>query len=93
MKNRFLFIFWLFFTTIIFAQTKVSGIVVDNLGQPIPFANVVFKGSYQGIVTNEDGHFYFESPKTYSAIIVSFVGFESKEVPLPKAVNYNFRIQ
>ena len=93
MIKRLCPIFLLFFTTIIFAQTKVSGIVVDNLGQPIPFANVVFKNSNQGIVTNEDGHFYFESPKAYTAIIVSFVGFETKEVPLPKAVNYNFRIQ
>ena len=71
----------------------MSGIVVDNLGKPIPFANVVFKNSNQGIVTNEDGHFYFESPKTYTTIIVSFVGFETKEVELPKAINYNFKVQ
>jgi hypothetical protein len=83
----------LFVTAFVFAQTKVSGIVVDNTNQPIPFANVVFKNSNEGIVTNEDGRFYIESPKTYTAVIVSFIGFQTKEVPLPKAVNYNFKIQ
>lgn len=75
------------------AQTKVSGIVVDNTNQPVPFANVVFKGSNKGTVTNEDGRFYIESQNIYNAIIVSFVGLETKVVPLPQSVNYNFKIQ
>ncbi len=84
--------FLLFITTILFAQTKVSGIVVDNSNQPVPYANVVFKGSNEGIVTNEDGRFYIESNKTYTAVVVTFTGFQTKEVPLPKAVNYDFKI-
>ncbi len=75
------------------AQTKVSGVVLDDTDQPVPYANVVFKGSNQGIVTNEDGRFYIESDQTYKAVVVSFVGFETKEVPLPKAVNYDFVIK
>jgi len=74
------------------AQTKVSGIVVDNSNQPVPYANVVFKGSKTGVVSNEDGRFYIESPENYSAIIVSFVGFPDKEVKLPSLVNYNFKV-
>lgn len=77
----------------LFAQTKVSGTVVDKTNLPIPFANVVFKGSNEGTVANEDGHFYLESPKTYTALIVASVGFSDKEITLEKAVNYNFRIQ
>ena len=74
------------------AQTKVSGIVVDNTNQPVPYANVVFKGSNTGVVSNEDGRFYIESPETYTALIVSFVGFPDTEVKLPKQVNYDFKI-
>ena len=95
MKKNFLF--FLFFvvisTTIAFAQTKVSGVVVDKQNQPIPFANVVFKGSSEGIVTNEDGKFYLESAKTYVTLLISSVGFSEKEITLDKAVNYNFKIQ
>ena len=76
-----------------FAQTKVSGVVVDKQNQPIPFANVVFKGSSEGIVTNEDGKFYLESAKTYVTLLISSVGFSEKEITLDKAVNYNFKIQ
>lgn len=77
----------------IFAQTKVSGIVVDKLNQPVPFANVVFKDSSEGIVTNEDGRFYIESQKTYTTLVISSVGFSEKEIILDKPVNYNFKIQ
>ena len=95
MKKNFLF--FLFFvlvsTTTAFAQTKVSGVVMDKQNQPIPFANVVFKGSSEGIVTNEDGKFYLESAKTYVTLLISSVGFSEKEIILDKAVNYNFKIQ
>ena len=74
------------------AQTKVSGVVVDNSGQPIPFANLVFKGSNTGVVSNEDGRFYIESPDNYNALLVSFVGFPTQEVKLTKQVSYDFKI-
>lgn len=92
MKNKLIVSFFVLIANVLFAQTKVSGIVVDNTNQPVPYANVVFKGSNEGTVTNEDGRFYIESEKTYAALIVSFVGFETKIEPLTKAVNYNFKI-
>jgi hypothetical protein len=88
------FLFFLFVSVnVLFAQTKVSGIVIDKTNQPIPFANVVFKGSNEGVVSNEDGRFYIESAKTYVTIIISSVGFSEKEITLNKLVNYNFKIQ
>jgi len=85
--------FFLLCTVACFSQTKVSGVVLDDTDQPVPYANVVFKGSNQGIVTNEDGRFYIESDQTYKALMVSFVGFETKEVPLTKSVSYDFVIK
>ena len=95
MKKPLFFILFLLFTSanILLAQTKVSGIVTDKTNQPIPYANVVFKNSNIGIVTNEDGRFYIESPQTYSTLVISSVGFSEKEISLDKAVNYNFKIQ
>ena len=95
MKKKLLFlsVFLLFLVNSVFAQTKVSGVVVDKLNQPIPFANVVFKGSSEGIVTNEDGKFYLESQKTYTLLLISSVGFSEKEITLEKSVKYNFKIQ
>ena len=93
MKKIFtLFVFLFAFANGLSAQTKVSGIVLDNTNQPVPYANIVFKGSQTGVVSNEDGRFYIESPDNFTAIIVSFVGFPDKEVPLPKLVNYDFKV-
>lgn len=90
-------IFTLFFLFVlsnaIVAQTKVSGIVVDKSNQPIPFANIAFKDSNDGVVSNEDGRFYLESPKNYTTLAITSVGFSDKEITLEKAVNYNFTIQ
>lgn len=75
------------------AQTKVSGIVIDDKNQPVPYANIMFKGTNEGVVSNEDGRFYLESKLPHKVIVVSFSGFQTKEVTLPKEVNYDFKIK
>ena len=85
--------FLVFITSAIFAQTKVSGVVVDQSNNPIPFANVAFKNSSEGTVSSEEGVFYLESKKNYKSIIASSVGYSDKEIDLEKLVNYNFKIQ
>ncbi|NNE31733.1 MAG: carboxypeptidase-like regulatory domain-containing protein [Winogradskyella sp.] len=71
------------------AQTKVSGYVYDVNQKPIAFANILFKGSTEGTITNEEGKFYLESDERWDTLIVSFIGFEMLEYPLGKRVNYN----
>ncbi len=95
MMKKILFnLFFLFaFASTIFAQTKVSGVVIDKLNKPVSFANVAFKNSSEGAVCNEDGVFYLESKKTYTTLIVTSVGYSDKEIELEKAVNYNFKIK
>ncbi len=73
-------LFIVFFGLVGFAQTKISGVVRDKSNNPIPFANIVFKGSTVGTVSNENGAFYLESKETYTEINVSFLGFETKTV-------------
>lgn len=95
MRNKIILSLLFIFGVSLFvsAQTKVSGIVVDNTNLPLPYANVQFEGSTEGIVTNEDGRFYIESNTTYKTLIVSFPGFQTLEVPLPQQVNYDFKVK
>lgn len=95
MKKNILLLLFVLFTTsnAFFAQTKVSGVVVDKSNKPVPFANIAFKNSNEGVVSNEDGIFYLESPKTYQTIVITSVGFSDREIELEKAVNYNLKIQ
>jgi hypothetical protein len=74
-----------------FGQTKVSGYVFDVNNEPIPFANILFKGSTEGTISNEDGKFYLESDEKWQTLIVSFIGFEVLEIPLTKSVNYDLK--
>ncbi len=95
MKSKFpkhiVFIF-LIVSQLILAQTKVSGIVLDKSNQPIPFANIVFKKSNVGVVANEDGRFYIESPQKHTALIISTTGFSEREILLENAVVYNLKV-
>ena len=91
-KIFFLFTIFFAFVNTIFSQTKVSGIVVDKKNQPVSYANVVFKGSNEGTVSDENGKFYLESDKNYSALVVAFVGFTTKDIELGKLVSYNMKV-
>jgi len=90
--KRFFSVFFLIFTVCVSAQTKIEGIVSDDTGMPIAFANIIFVNSSEGTITNDNGRFYMESDETYDAIKVSFIGYETKEIPLGQKVNYNMEI-
>ena len=92
MKHLFYSILLFLTTLAVGAQTKVGGKVLDEFGDPIAFANVVFKNSKEGVITNENGIFYFESDQDYSTLVISFVGFETQEIPLKKGLNSNLKI-
>ncbi|MEH6535314.1 MAG: DUF5686 family protein [Psychroserpens sp.] len=89
MKRKLLILLLFFGIAMSFAQTKVSGHVYDEANEPVAFANVLFKGSTEGTITNEDGRFYLESDNTWETLIISFLGYERKEIKLEKKVNYD----
>ena len=74
-------------STTIFAQTKLSGTVVDETNQPLPGASVVIKGTQTGASSDFDGKFTFETSATKGAAIVSFVGYVTKTVSFDGSTN------
>lgn len=93
MKENLYFFFLLFFigfTT--HSQTKVSGQIKDTHNETIPYCSVYFKNSTQGVIANEYGKFYLESNNTYDTLVVSFVGYETLELPLVKKVNLDLNV-
>ncbi|PWB20765.1 TonB-dependent receptor [Flavobacterium sp. HTF] len=76
-------LFTLFICTISIAQTKgtISGTLTDkeSNNQPLPFANVLLKGTNISANTDIDGKYSLSvNPGSYT-IIFSFVGYESVE--------------
>lgn len=84
----FLFLFQIF----VLAQTKVSGVVLDDKNKPISYSTVAFKNSAEGVMTDENGKFYLESKKNYSILVISNVGYTSKEITLNGEHNYDLKI-
>tara|TARA_R110000868_G_scaffold28547_8_gene106987 strand:- start:3964 stop:6468 length:2505 start_codon:yes stop_codon:yes gene_type:complete len=91
MNLRLLSIFFFFGIISVFSQTKVSGYVFDEFNEPVSFANIIFKGSTQGTITDENGKFYLESDETWTALTISFIGYETLDIPLTKKVNYDLK--
>ena len=58
----------------------VRGRVVDAKGEPVPGATVVVKGSKKGTKTDGEGNFMLENIEVNSTLIISSIGFETKEV-------------
>lgn len=58
---------------------KVTGQVLDEMGETVPGANVIVKdNSGTGTVTDIDGNFTLNAPKG-SILVVSFIGYTSHE--------------
>lgn len=65
-----------------YGQDKViKGVVTDLYNQPLPGANVLVKGTSNGAQTDFDGNFTV-SVAPDAVLVVSFVGFISKEVQI-----------
>lgn len=58
-----------------------SARVVDQEGQPLPGVTIQEKGTYKGAITDVNGRFSLELDDTPSTFVLSFVGFETIEVP------------
>ena len=73
-----------FFHSDMFAQeTVVQGKVTDAAsGDPIPFVNVVFRGTTTGGTTDFDGNFNIKTTQVVDSVIASYVGY----IPRTKAI-------
>jgi hypothetical protein len=91
MNLKLLVPFFFFGIISVFAQTKISGYVFDEQNVPVAYANVFFKGSTEGTITDENGKFYLESSNTWEIVNVSFLGYETLEIMLTKKVNYDLK--
>ena len=68
-----------------FSQSaELKGRIIDGqTNKPLPKATIGIKGSSVSVTTNDEGHYYFPGLDTGKAIlIISCVGFETKELPV-----------
>ncbi|MBR5957694.1 MAG: SusC/RagA family TonB-linked outer membrane protein [Salinivirgaceae bacterium] len=74
----------------LFAQKSLSGTVISSEdNQPLPGVNVILKGTTQGTITDFDGNFSLKVPDDAEALVFSFMGMQTKEVPIGSTTTFN----
>ena len=68
-------------------KRKVTGVVTDSNGDPIIGANVVEKGTTNGIVTDIEGKFTL-NVEDKSVLLVSYIGYNSKNISVSNKSTY-----
>ncbi|WP_235848746.1 TonB-dependent receptor [Parabacteroides timonensis] len=61
---------------------RITGLVKDQLGDPIIGANVVVKGTTNGVITDIDGNFILQNVPANAVIQISYIGYLAQEIPV-----------
>jgi TonB-linked SusC/RagA family outer membrane protein len=86
-KLSLLCLLTLMYVVSVFAQEKtVRGTVLDATGEPVIGANVIQKGTTNGVITDVSGAFSLEVPST-ATLQVSYIGFQTEEVVVGSNTN------
>lgn len=87
MKNlkNLLFAALFFVTATVLGQTKITGTIVDETDQLLPGASILEKGTKNGISTDFDGNFTLNVKSKSGVLVISFIGYKTKEVAYSSA--------
>ena len=70
----------IFASTLLYAQTEITGTVVDETGEGVIGATVMEKGTSNGTVTDIDGNFTLKVAEG-ATLVISYIGYENVERP------------
>lgn len=62
--------------------TRITGVVVDNAGEPVISASVVVKGTTIGVSTDLDGKFSINVPEGKNTLVFSLIGMKTVEAKI-----------
>lgn len=74
-------------------QAKIiTGNIVDQNGDPVIGANVVEKGTTNGTISDVNGQFTLNVQQKNPILVVSYIGFTTKEIPVGNASALNIKL-
>ena len=68
-------------------QSIITGMIADSDGTPLPGANILEKGTTNGTQADFDGNFSITVSSENSTLIISYIGFATKEVSVKGQTN------
>lgn len=73
-------------------RAEIKGRVTNESGQPLAGVSITIKGESGGITTDNNGVFRIETNKTNVTLVVSFVGYTTREIKV-QGTETNLQIQ
>ncbi len=94
LKQEFLFLVLISMAFPCYAQSmkKVSGTLFSERGQPVAGANILEKGTSNGVISDTEGNFVFEV-HTDAVLLITYVGYQSREIPVSHQDHYVIYLQ
>ena len=74
-------------------QITVNGNIADSNGSPLAGANVVEKGTTNGVTADFDGNFAINLKDNNAVLVVSYIGFATKEVQINGQANLSIILE
>ena len=74
------------------ASIEVKGTVTDEKGIPLSGVTVLEKGSQNGTSTNGSGVFSLRVSGSNSVLVLSYVGYTLREIPVENNVNFSVKL-
>ena len=89
---RFLSITVALFACTLSIRAQVSGVIVDNTGEPLIGVNVMVKGTSTGTITDFDGNFTIDIAPP-ATIVVSYMGYDTQELTVNSTSPVNITLK
>jgi TonB-dependent starch-binding outer membrane protein SusC len=74
-------------------QKRITGKVVNSLGEAIPGVTVLIKGTTAGTLTDADGNFSLSLPENAKTLVISFVGMKTQTIQLGTQSIFNVTME
>lgn len=72
-------------------NSEISGTVTTNEGEPIPFVNVILKGTTTGTSADMDGNYTISAPAD-GTLIFSYIGYATREIAINGQTEINIQL-
>lgn len=86
-KVRIVFLCILLQSSVLLAQVRIEGNILEEDSQPVPFASVKLSNHTEGVISDASGFFSLRlfSIKNTDTLLISSVGHETLKIPVLKA--------
>ncbi len=93
LKRGILGLVFTFFTSVVFGQVNISGIVTEPNGTSIPGVTVVVPGTTIGTMTDMDGKYLLQVTEDSKQLSFSCIGYKKLVVPIDGRTTINVILQ